>query len=175
MQWHQLDHMQTVCNLLQTPSPHHSIFTCQMLFLTSSQQCQNPEGHITLRSWLLRVFSISIIIRNLLFVCAEQKCGNVLSWKRVQGASGKLQGRCCYCFSLLQPSAVSLSVHMHTHLSDSTWSNAWLACWTQAQKARVQIAAATLSRNSLRQTVHTHYTSVHQAAKLVAALLRVAG
>ena len=47
----------------------------------------------------------------------------------------------------------------------------WLACWTQAQKARVQIAAATLSGNSLRQTVHTYCTSVHQAAKLVAALL----
>jgi len=31
-----------------------------------------------------------------------------------------------------------------------------------------------LSGNSLRQTVHTHCASVHQAAKLVAALLRVA-
>jgi len=31
----------------------------------------------------------------------------------------------------------------------------------------------TLSGNSLRQTVHTHRASVHQAAKLVAALLRV--
>ena len=31
------------------------------------------------------------------------------------------------------------------------------------------------SRQSLRQTVHTHRASVHQAAKLVAALLRVAG
>ena len=30
-------------------------------------------------------------------------------------------------------------------------------------------------RVSLRQTVHTHCASVHQAAKLVAALLRVAG
>ena len=50
----------------------------------------------------------------------------------------------------------------------------WLACWTQAQKARVQIAAATLSGNSLRQTVHTHCASVHQVAKLVASLLRVA-
>jgi len=38
----------------------------------------------------------------------------------------------------------------------------------------VQIAAVTLSGNSLRQTVHTHRASVHQAAKLVAALLRVA-
>ena len=32
-----------------------------------------------------------------------------------------------------------------------------------------------LSGNSLRQTVYTHCASVHQAAKLVAALLRVAG
>jgi len=51
----------------------------------------------------------------------------------------------------------------------------WLACWTQAQKARVQIAVATLSGNSLMQTVHTHCASVHQAAKLVVALLMVAG
>jgi len=41
-------------------------------------------------------------------------------------------------------------------------------------KARVQIAVATLSGNSLRQTAHTHCASVHQAAKLVAALLRIA-
>ena len=41
---------------------------------------------------------------------------------------------------------------------------------------QVQITAAALSGrpNSLRQTVHTHCASVHQAAKLVAALLRVA-
>ena len=32
--------------------------------------------------------------------------------------------------------------------------------------------AATLSDNSLRQTVHTHRAFVHQTAKLVAALLR---
>jgi len=51
----------------------------------------------------------------------------------------------------------------------------WLACWTQVRRARVQIAVATLSGNSLRQTVHTHCATVHQAAKLVAALLRVAG
>ena len=43
------------------------------------------------------------------------------------------------------------------------------------QKARVQIAAATLSGNSLRQTAHTHCACVHQAAEFVAALLRVAG
>ena len=32
-----------------------------------------------------------------------------------------------------------------------------------------------LSGNSLGQTVHTHHASVHQSAKLVAALPRVAG
>ena len=39
----------------------------------------------------------------------------------------------------------------------------------------VLITVVTLSGNSLRQTVHIHRASVHQAAKLVAALLRVAG
>jgi len=54
-----------------------------------------------------------------------------------------------------------------------TWGGSvaeWLACWT-----RVQIAAAMLLGNSLRQTVHTHCATVHQAAKMVAALLRVLG
>jgi len=51
----------------------------------------------------------------------------------------------------------------------------WLARWTQLQKACVQIAATTLSGNSFRQTAHTNRASVHQAVKLVAALLRVAG
>jgi len=46
--------------------------------------------------------------------------------------------------------------------------------WTGIQ-IRVQIAVATLSGNSLRQTVHTHCAFVHQPAKLVAALLKVAG
>ena len=50
----------------------------------------------------------------------------------------------------------------------------WLACWTQAQKGLGSNAVATLSGNSLRQTVHTHRVSVHQAAKLVTVLLRVA-
>ena len=35
-----------------------------------------------------------------------------------------------------------------------------------AEVPRVQIAVATLSGNRLRQTVHTHCASVHQAAKL---------
>ena len=44
-----------------------------------------------------------------------------------------------------------------------------------AEGPGVKIAVATLSGNSLRQTVHAHCASVHQAAKLVAVLLRVAG
>jgi len=40
-------------------------------------------------------------------------------------------------------------------------------------RAWAQTAAATLLGNSLKQTVHTHRASVHQAAKEVAALLRV--
>ena len=53
----------------------------------------------------------------------------------------------------------------------------WLACWTQAQKGpgSNRSRKQQLSGNSLRQTVHTHHASVHQAAKPVAALLRVAG
>ena len=45
----------------------------------------------------------------------------------------------------------------------------------RCRRAWVQIAVVMLSGNSLRQAVHTHRASVHQAAKLVAALLRVAG
>jgi len=44
---------------------------------------------------------------------------------------------------------------------------------SSAEGPGVQIAAATLSGNNLRQIVHTHCASVHQAAKVVAALLRV--
>jgi len=58
----------------------------------------------------------------------------------------------------------------------------WTVCKQSAPRSRqittptprVQIAAATLSCNSVRQTVHTHRASVHQAAKLSAALLRIA-
>ena len=46
--WHQLDHMQTICTSLQTgwttPTPHHSIFTGQMLILAPNQQRQSTEG-----------------------------------------------------------------------------------------------------------------------------------
>ena len=68
-----------------------------------------------------------------------------------------------------------LALHILIRVRHGWFSSRVLACFTQVQKARIQIAVARLSGNSLRQTAHTHCTSVHQAAKLVAALLRVAG
>ena len=50
----------------------------------------------------------------------------------------------------------------------------WLACWTHTQKGLGSNRSATLSGNSLRQTVHTHRASVHQAPKLAPTLLKVA-
>ena len=49
--WDGPDHMQTICASLHsrqitTPTPHHSIFTGQMLFLTPNQQCQSTEGSV---------------------------------------------------------------------------------------------------------------------------------
>jgi len=74
----------------------------------------------------------------------------------------------------LHPSSSSTSSFsfINTKLDGSVAE--WLACRLRHRKAWVQITAATLSGNSLRQTVHTHRASVHPAAKLVAALLRIA-
>ena len=49
----------------------------------------------------------------------------------------------------------------------------WLVSWTRDAIGPGFKSAVTLSVNNLGQTVHTHRASVHQAAKLVAALLRV--
>ena len=51
----------------------------------------------------------------------------------------------------------------------SSCTRAHSPVWPPLRRVRVQIAVATLSGNSLRQTVHTHRASVHQAAKLVPA------
>ena len=58
-QWHQLDHMQTICKSLQTdnhtnsPTPHHSIFTGRMHFLTPNQQRQSTAAKIAITFWTL--------------------------------------------------------------------------------------------------------------------------
>jgi len=63
--------------------------------------------------------------------------------------------------------------------ADAILANGWLGSRvvsvldSGAKGPRVQVTVATRSGNSLRQTAHTHCASVHQAAKLVAALLRV--
>ena len=49
----------------------------------------------------------------------------------------------------------------------------WLVCWTRAQKGPGSNRSRDILGNSLRPTIHTHRASVHQAAKLVAALLRI--
>ena len=59
-------------------------------------------------------------------------------------------------------------------ITASGWLGSRVVSALKRRRASVQIAAATLSGNSLRQTVHTRRASVHQATKLVAALLRVA-
>jgi len=51
MQWHQLDHMQTICTLVQTdttPTTHHSVFTGRMLFLMPSSVKALKATYVTL-------------------------------------------------------------------------------------------------------------------------------
>jgi len=66
------------------------------------------------------------------------------------------------------------SVVAHVFSSTATGNVACCSHGSRDRRARIQIAVATLSGNSLRQAVHTHRASAHQAAKLVAALLMVA-
>jgi len=89
-----------------------------------------------------------------------------------------MSARACVCLSAIISSELNVRsslIFCACYLWPGGSVAEWLACWTQAQKARVQITVATLSDNSLRQTAYTHCASVHQAVKLVAALLRVAG
>jgi len=48
MQWHQLDHMQTICTSLQTDNHAYTsslnFFIGRMLFLAPNQQRQSSEG-----------------------------------------------------------------------------------------------------------------------------------
>jgi len=75
----------------------------------------------------------------------------------------KLYFMFCYdSISLVKPEIFAVSRHSRGYL-------------LQALLTRLsQFYTVVVSGNSLRQTVHTHCASVHQAAKLVAAVLRVA-
>jgi len=78
--------------------------------------------------------------------------------------------------ALYRHGLVSRLPYMKSTIPLNHWlSSRVVSMWTQVQTAWVQITATTLSGNSLSQTVHTHCASVHQAAKLVATLLGVAG
>ena len=46
VQWHRLDHMQTICISLQTDNHNTSSLTGRVLFLTPNQQCQSTGGCI---------------------------------------------------------------------------------------------------------------------------------
>ena len=80
--------------------------------------------------------------------------------------------------------SVSLRLSVRTHISRTTRRVCylrrgqvyvgWFGSRVVSVKACVQIAAATLSGNSLRQIVYAHRASVHQAAKLVATLCGLA-
>jgi len=49
MQWHRLDHVQTICTLLETDKHANTsslnFFTGRMIFLMPSQQRQGTEGN----------------------------------------------------------------------------------------------------------------------------------
>jgi len=45
-QWHQLDHMQIICTLLQTANHASTSTLSQMLFLMPNQQCQSTGGKL---------------------------------------------------------------------------------------------------------------------------------
>ena len=61
---------------------------------------------------------------------------------------------------------------MHTIICGRV-QNGWLS--SRVVSVLDSGAEGSLTGNNLRQTVHTHRASIHQTAKLVAALLRVAG
>ena len=83
-----------------------------------------------------------------------------------------------YVNKTLQPE-IQNGVQLSNDMAQCTVKLGWLGSRVvsllrlRRRKAQVQIAVATLSGNSLRLSVHTRCASVHQTAKLVAALLRV--
>jgi len=86
----------------------------------------------------------------------QKEQSSELEWGRGEGRCRERRYADHYIF-------IQIYFRMHHFVAGLRRSRAW-----------VQIAAATLLRNSLRQTVYIQRASVHQAAKLVAALLRAA-
>jgi len=62
------------CRQIVTPTPHHSTFIGQMLFLTPNQQCQSTEGNfavlLLLYIWITLVdFPVTVTPGNILRIC----------------------------------------------------------------------------------------------------------
>ena len=76
-------------------------------------------------------------------------------------------------FTLLSASIFRLSVGLH-HREGWLGSRVVSVLDSGAEGPEFKQQSRRCRENSLRQTVHTHCASVQQAAKLVAALLRVA-
>jgi len=68
----------------------------------------------------------------------------------------------------------SFLLHFHTIIFHVFTAGSRVVSVLDSGSEGSKIAVATLSGNSLRQTVRTHHASVHQVAKLVAVFLRVA-
>ena len=78
-----------------------------------------------------------------------------------------------------QPKDEAEHRHLRISLNDVLWDRGWLgsrvvSVLDSGAKGR-GFKSQSRRCNSIRQTAHTHCASVHQAAKLVAAFLRVAG
>jgi len=113
----------------------------------------------------------------------ESRYGGLLRSRRCPdvGGSGQVRrdvrrGRSLLCSTVTQclvssvRNLVFLNFVLFLYYGQRDSVAEWLACWTRAQKG----PGSNRSRYAVRQTAHTHCASVHQAAKLVAALLRVA-
>jgi len=46
---------------ITTPTPHHAIFTGQMIFLTPNQKCQNTKGTTLYRLFCTKVSGVQIL------------------------------------------------------------------------------------------------------------------
>jgi len=55
---------------ITTPAPHHSIFTGQMPFLTSNQQCQSTKGNYEIKLIHLLSHCIHKILFNSVQICS---------------------------------------------------------------------------------------------------------
>ena len=116
--------------------------------------------------------------------------GSLLAWTDLIGLSGSVQyiPAVTFCFVsffecniivMFAEGATKFCRNRHSGVDQLTLTLVHLwnseSSFSQLTWLQCRFSLYLLSGNSLRQTVHTHCDSVHQAAKLAAALFRVAG